>query len=80
MLELDIIEYKGYTYTEEIFEDEDTRKIWHTFRGPDGAEIKIDISPYTVVTNEMFKVWVDDLAPAWTRREWNQLYLQVTGL
>jgi|APSaa5957512535_1039671.scaffolds.fasta_scaffold04606_1 hypothetical protein len=75
------MEYQGYTYTEEIFEDEDCRKIWHTFRGPEGAEIKIDISPYTPVTQEMFETWVDDGASTSVpRREWNEMYLRVSGL
>ena len=52
------MEYKGWTYTKDVEEYEDNRKIFHSAT-KDGKEVSMDWSPYSTPTEEEFKLWVD---------------------
>ena len=51
-------DYKGWKYDIEYIEDEDTRKKLHSAT-KDGKRVSIDWSPYSNMTDEQFKTWID---------------------
>ena len=51
-------DYKGWKYDVEYIEDEDTRKKLHSAT-KDGKRVSIDWSPYSSMTDEQFKTWID---------------------
>jgi len=51
-------DYKGWTYSKEVEEYDDNRKIFHSAT-KDGKEVSMDWSPYSTPTAEEFKLWVD---------------------
>lgn len=52
-------EYKGYLYWEEDEYDDDVIKTYHVVRKPDGGLTHVDWSPYSSMTLEDFKLWID---------------------
>lgn len=61
--------YRGYTYAQEIDIEEDNRKIFHQIIRPDGTEVEwrlvpqdfMRISPYRDATREEFEQAVDSI-------------------
>ena len=51
-------DYKGWKYDIEYIEDEDTRKKLHSAT-KDGKQVSIDWSPYSNMSDEQFKTWID---------------------
>jgi hypothetical protein len=51
-------DYKGWKYDIEYIEDEDNRKKLHSAT-KDGKRVSIDWSPYSNMTDEQFKLWID---------------------
>jgi hypothetical protein len=51
-------DYKGWKYDIEYIEDEDNRKKLHSAT-KDGKRVSIDWSPYSNMTDEQFKTWID---------------------
>jgi hypothetical protein len=51
-------EYKGWKYDVEWLEDEDTRKKLHSAT-KDGKQVSIDWSPYSNMSDEDYKLWID---------------------
>ena len=50
--------YKGWKYETDIIDYDDNRKISHTAK-KDGKRVDIDWSPYSHMSDEEFKTWVD---------------------
>lgn len=50
-------EFCGYTYTYDIMDDSDVRKLWHDIVDPNGETIKFanGWSPYRYPTEEQFQ-------------------------
>ena len=63
-------DYKGWTYTKDVEEYEDNRKIFHSAT-KDGKEVSMDWSPYSTPTEKEFKLWVDLGMP--TRKDVNSI-------
>lgn len=63
------MEYRGYTYVEDLQEEEDNRKIFHEIQDPNGRYVdwKLipsafkQISPYRSATEQEFRDAVDDV-------------------
>jgi len=61
------MEYRGYTYVEDLQEEDDNRKIFHEIEREDGSRVEwsripqefIQISPYRSATREEFERAVD---------------------
>ena len=51
-------DYKGWKYDIEYIEDEDTRKKLHSAT-KDGKRVSIDWSPYSTLTDDDYKLWID---------------------
>ena len=64
------MEYKGWTYTKDVEEYEDNRKIFHSAT-KDGKEVSMDWSPYSTPTEKEFKLWIDLGMP--TRKDVNSI-------
>jgi hypothetical protein len=64
------MQYRGYTYYEDIQEEDDNRKIFHEIIDPEGKRVDWhmiprafhQISPYRNPTLEEFKTAVDEVA------------------
>jgi hypothetical protein len=64
------MEYRGYTYYQDIQEEDDNRKIFHEIVDPEGKRVQwgiipqefIQISPYRSATLEEFQKAVDEVA------------------
>lgn len=57
---LPTLEYNGYVLTPyEDVEPEENIKIIHDVRTPDGKEVVMDWSPYSMPTQEEFALWVE---------------------
>lgn len=57
---LPTLEYNGYVLTPyEDVEPEENIKIIHDVRKPDGTEVVMDWSPYSMPTQEQFALWVE---------------------
>lgn len=54
-----IYKYEGYIYWEEPEHDDDVVKIWHNVRHPDGKITFVHWSPYSSMSFEDFKLWID---------------------
>jgi hypothetical protein len=54
-------EYKGYTYQpeHEIEADGDNAKIYHSLVNTQGKLISIDFTPYSYMTEEDFRLYID---------------------
>ena len=63
-------DYKGWTYSKEVEEYDDNRKIFHSAT-KDGKEVSMDWSPYSTPTAEEFKLWIDLGMP--TRKDVNSI-------
>lgn len=50
--------FRGYTYVGDVEEEEDNRKIFHDVKTPEGKLIHMDMSPYHVVTQDEFELWI----------------------
>lgn len=63
------MKYRGFTYGEEILEEDDCRKIWHEVIDPQGRRVDFNevpadyrrISPYRSATQEEFEQAVDQI-------------------
>ena len=63
------MKYRGYTYFEDIQEDDDVRKIFHEIIDPEGRMVNWQlvpdafhqISPYQSATREQFESAVDEV-------------------
>ena len=61
------MQHLGYTYSEEIMEEDDNRKIWHEIIDPEGQTVDQlpsefrNISPYRSATREEFESAVNDI-------------------
>ena len=64
------MEYKGWTYSKDVEEYEDNRKISHSAT-KDGKEVSMDWSPYSTPTEKEFKLWIDLGMP--TRKDVNSI-------
>ena len=51
--------YKGYTYRPWNENDEDCTKIWHDFVKADGTTVICDFTPYSKMTEEHIRLWID---------------------
>lgn len=51
--------YKGYTYTPWLDIEDDNMKIWHDFKTENGTTVTCDWSPYSYMTEEEIKLWID---------------------
>jgi hypothetical protein len=63
------MQYRGYTYIEDIQEEDDNRKIFHEIQREDGSMVEwsriprefIQLSPYRSATKEQFEKAVDEV-------------------
>ena len=53
------MQYKGFKYEPMEDVEPDNIKIFHIVVTPEGKEIHMDWSPYSVPTIEDFQVWID---------------------
>ena len=58
-----LLHYKGYTYSYELDDDGDVVKIFHYVTLPNNTQQHIGFSPYTTVTEELFKAFIDNGLP-----------------
>lgn len=51
--------YKGYTYTPWNEVSDDNIKTWHDFKSESGTLVTCDWSPYSLMTEEDIRLWID---------------------